>query len=357
MLVSQVSQPTSTKRALSRAIAATVGAVLLLAMSAAAQYTRTNLTGDIQGEGNFIDPHLINGWGIAAVRASLTGSFWIADEGTGLATVYLSTGQPLGTTVTIPTASGSGTGSPAGLVTNSSSDFKITEGSHTAPAMFLFSTLDGTISGYNPAVDPTHAVIAVKKAGALYSGLAIALTNSGNFIYAADSAGNRVDMYDGNFNLVKSFTDTNLPPGFSPYGIQVIGKTLYVAYAISFPKLPAAGGFVDTYDLTGGSQKTLINDANLKQPWGIALAPGNFGPLGGTLLIANLGDGHINGYSPTTGAFIGTLQQNGTPIAISGLWGITFISSPSLSPPAKLYFAAGPGGYSHGQFGVITVGQ
>lgn len=350
------SRPASTP-ALSGRVSSIIGILLLLAVSAAAQYTRTNLTGDAQGEGNFIDPHLRNGWGLAAVRASLTGTFWVADQATGLATVYLSSGQPLGTVVTIPTGSGQGTGSPAGLVTNNSSSFVITEGTHSAPALFLFSTLDGTISGYNPAVDSTHAVIAVNKSGtgALYSGLAIAHTNSGDFIYAADSAGNKVDMYDGNFNLVKSFTDNTLPPGFTPYGIQVIGKTLYVAYAISFPKIPVVGGFVDTFDLTGGSPKTLINDSSLNQPWGIALAPANFGALGNTLLIANLGNGQINGFNLVTGAFVGTLKQNGVPIAIDGLWGITFVASPALSPPSKLYFAAGPGGYIHGQFGVITV--
>jgi uncharacterized protein (TIGR03118 family) len=351
-----VSWPAS-RHVFSRRISTLIGAVLLLAVSAAAQYTRTNLTGDSQGEGNFIDPHLKNAWGLVAVRASITGTFWVADEATGLATVYTATGQPLGTVVTIPAASGNGTGSPAGLVANNTQSFKITEGTHTAPALFLFSTLDGTISGYNPAVDPTHAVIAVNKSGsgALYSGLAIAHTNSGDFIYAADSAGNKVDLYDENFNLVKSFTDTTLPPGFSPYGIQVIGQTLYVAYAISFPRIPAAGGFVDTFDLTGGSPKTLINDSSLDQPWGITLAPPNFGPLGGTLLIANLGNGMINGFNPNTGAFVGTLKQNGVPIAIDGLWGITLITSPSLSPPSKMYFTAGPGGYIHGLFGVITV--
>jgi uncharacterized protein (TIGR03118 family) len=343
----------------SRSIATLFGVVLLFAVSATAQYTRTNLTGDTQGEGNFIDPHLKNAWGLVTVRASLTGTFWIADQATGLATVYLSTGQPLGTVVSIPPASGNGPGAPAGLVTNSTPSFKITEGTHTAPAMFLFSTLDGTISGYNPAVDSTHAIIAVNKGntGALYAGLAIAHTNSGDFIYAANASANTVDMYDGNFNLVKSFTDKNIPPGFSPYGIQVIGQTLYVAYAtaLAFPGTAAAGGFVDTFDLTGDSPKTLINDSNLNQPWGIALAPPNFGPLSSTLLIANLGNGLINGFNPVTGTFVGSLKQNGTPITIDGLWGITFISSPALSPPSKLYFAAGPGGYIHGQFGVITV--
>ncbi len=336
-------------------IATLVGIVLLFAISASAQYTKTNLTGDFSGEGNFTDPHLINAWGIAAVRSTLTGNFWVADQGTGVATVYLATGQPLGRVVTIPPASGNGTGSPAGLVANTSSSFKITEGNNTAPALFLFSTLDGTISGWNPAVDPTRAIIAVR-AGALYTGLAIALTNSGNFIYAADAAGNKVDIYDGNFNLVRSFTDTTLPPGYTPYGVQVIGNTLYVTFAISFARHGyASGGYVDTYDLTGGSQKRLIDDSSLDQPWGVALAPGNFGPFGTTLLIANLGSGTITAYNPSTGVFLGSLKQNNVPITIDGLWGITFVASPSLSPPSKLYFTAGPGGYTHGVFGVITV--
>jgi len=350
MLVSS----SASKHSLAKRMTPLIGVVLLFAVSAVAQYTRTNLTGDVQGEGNFIDPHLKNGWGLAAVRASLSGTFWVADEATGLATVYLASGQPLGTVVTIPTASGQGVGSPAGLVANTSQSFVITEGTHSAPALFLFSTLDGTISGYNPSVDSTHAVIGVK-ASALYSGLAIAHTNSGDFIYAADSANNKVDMYDGQFKLVKSFTDSSLPPGYSPYGIQVIGQKLYVAYAISFPGIPATGGFVDTFDLTGGSPTTLINDSSLNQPWGIAQGPGNFGPLGSALLIANLGSGQITAYNPNTGAFLGTLKQNNVPITIDGLWGIAFVTSPALSPPSKLYFAAGPGGYIHGQFGVITV--
>jgi uncharacterized protein (TIGR03118 family) len=332
-----------------------IGLLLLPALSASAQYLKTNLTGDFQGEGTFVDPHLINAWGLAAVRSSITGNFWVADQGTGLATVYSATGQPLSRVVTIPPASGNGPGSPAGLVANSSASFKITEGANTAPAQFLFSTLDGTISGWNPAVDATHAIIALKT-GAIYSGLAIALTNQGNFLYAADAAGNKVDIYDGNFNLVRSFTDTTLPPGFAPYGIQVIGNTLYVTFAVSFARHGyAAGGYVDTFDLNGQAQKNLLADSNLNQPWGMALAPGNFGPLGGSLFVANLGSGMIAAYNPTTGAFRGFLEQNSVPIIIDGLWGITFITSPALSPPSKLYFTSGPGGYVHGVFGVLTV--
>src|ERR1700684_1030105 len=226
-----------------------IGVVLFLAISATAQYSQTNLTSNIPGEGNFTDPHLVNAWGIAALPG---GPFWASDNGTGLSTIYNLQGEPQQLVVTIPTASGSGIGTPTGIVANTSSDFKITEGSNSAAALFLFDTEDGTISGWNPSVDRTNAVIAVDNsaARAVYTGLAIAQTTSGNFIYAADSNNNLVDIYDGNFNLVKSFTDNTLPSGFTPYGIQIIRNKLYV----TFNKGGAASGFVNTYDLTGGSQ-------------------------------------------------------------------------------------------------------
>lgn len=329
--------------------------VSLLAGSATAQYTKTNLTGDTSGEGNFTDPRLVNAWGIAPIPAVGVGpTFWVSDNATGLSTFYESNGAPGSSAVTIPTANGSGTGSPTGIVNNGSSDFKVTEGTNTAPAQFLFDTLDGTISGWSPSVDRSHAIIAVNNSasGAVYTGLAIALTHTGNFIYAANASNNAVEIYDGNFNLVKSFTDNTLPAGFTPYGIQVIGSTLYVTFA----QLGNASGYVNTYDLSGGSQRHLVSAGVLNEPWSIAIAPGNFGPMGGRLLVGNLGSGWINAYNASTGAFIGYIEHNGVPIQIDGLWGIAFTNGPvSISMPPKLYFTAGPGFYVHGIFGVITV--
>lgn len=342
------SSPDSTL-ALRRGIAMLAGVVLLLAISATAQYTQTNLTSNVQGEGNFTDPHLANAWGIAALPG---GPFWVSDNDTGLSTIYNNQGEPQQLVVTIPTASGSGTGSPTGIVANTSSDFKVTEGSNSAAALFLFATEDGTISGWNPRVDATNAVIAVNNsaAHAVYTGLAIAFTASGNFIYAADSNNNLVDIYDGNFTLIKSFTDTTLPTGFTPYGIQVIRNTLYV----TFNKRGSGTGYVDTYDLSGGSQTHLLSGISLDAPWSVALAPLNFGPMSGALLVGNLGSGWISAYNPTTGAFLGYLNQDGSQITISGLWGLMFAASPSVLSPGQLYFTAGPGGYSNGLFGVIT---
>jgi uncharacterized protein (TIGR03118 family) len=330
-------------------VAMLIGMVLLLAISAAAQYSQTNLTSNEPGEGNFTDPHLVNAWGIAALPG---GPLWVSDNGTGLSTIYGAQGNPQQLVVTIPTASGSGIGSPTGMVANTSSDFKITEGSNSAPALFLFNTEDGTISGWNPSVDVSNAVIAVNNsaARAVYTGLAIAQTTSGNFIYAADSNNNLVDIYDGNFNLVRSFTDNTLPSGFTPYGVQVIRNTLYV----TFNKRGSGTGYVDRYDLSGESQTHLISGASLNAPWSVALAPPNFGPMSGALLVGNLGSGWISAYNPSTGAFLGYLNQGGSPITISGLWGLMFAAAPSVTSPGRLYFTAGPSGYGDGLLGVIT---
>jgi uncharacterized protein (TIGR03118 family) len=325
-----------------------IAAVVLLATSAMAQYSETILTGNIQGVGNFTDPNLVNAWGIAALPG---GPFWVSDNGTGLSTIYNLQGEPQSLVVTIPAASGSGLGRPTGIVANISSDFKVTEGNSSAPALFLFATEDGTISGWNPTVDGTKAIIAVNSSPsrAIYTGLAIATTPSGNFIYAADSNNNLVDIYDGNFNLVRSFTDTSLPAGFTPYGIQVIRNKLYV----TFNKGGSASGFVNTYDLNGGSQVHLVSQGELNAPWGVALAPPNFGPMSNALLVSNLGSGWINAYDPNTGAFLGYLNQGGAPITIDELWGIMFAVAPSATSPGRLYFTAGPAGYSNGLFGVI----
>ena len=325
--------------------------VLLLTTSAVAQYDQRNLTGSLAGLAFNTDSHLVNGWGLAFAP---TGSFWISDNGTGLATIYSRFGVLLGNPITIPGASG-GQGSPTGQVFNSSSSFAVKEGSNSGPATFLFATLDGTISGWNNSVDASKAIIAVNNsgAGASYTGLAIALTNSGNFLYAADTKNNLVDIYDGNFNFVKSFTDSSIPSGYSPYGVQVIATTLYVTYANPFHGMP--GGYIDTYDLGGGSQHRLISQSGLELPWGIALAPSNFGPMSNDLLVSNLGSGWVGAYNPSTGAFIGNLSNAYGTITIDGIWAIAFgAGSPLNGATNALFFTAGPARYTEGLFGVIT---
>lgn len=330
-------------------VAMLLSIVLLLTTSASAQYDQRNLAGNLTGLGFNTDPHLVNGWGLAF---SPTGPLWVSDNGTGLTTIYSRFGVPLGNPITIPGANG-GQGSPTGQVFNSSSSFVVKEGNNSGPATFLFATLDGTISGWNSNVDASKAIIAVTKSGAMYTGLAIALTGSGNFLYAADDKNNHVDIYDGNFNFVKSFTDSTIPTGYYPYGVQVIGTTLYVAFANVGHGTP--GGIVDTYDLSGGSQHRLITQTGLELPWGFAMSPSNFGPLSNNLLVSNLGSGWIGAYNPSSGAFQGYLSSAYGAITIDGLWAIAFgAGSPLNGATNVLFFTAGPARYAEGLFGVIT---
>ena len=153
--------------------------------------------------------------------------------------------------------------------------------------------------------------------------MAITSNASGNLLYAADNTNNHIDMFDGNFNLVKSFGDPSIPSTFSVFGIQDINGLVYVAYAV--PNV-GAGGFIDVFKEDGTFVKTLIQSTPLNQAWGIALAPSNFGPLSNTLLVSNNSvDGTINGFDPKTGRFVGTIRdQRGRKIILNNLWGIAF---------------------------------
>ena len=291
----------------------------------------------------------MNAWGLAYGPG---GPFWISDAGSGWSTLYTGSGVKEGLQVVVPSASGAGPGSPTGIVFNGSSDFQV--GGWTA--FFLFATLDGTISGWAPQSNPNEAIIAVNNSAshAMYTGLAIASNASGNFIYAADLNNNKVDMYDGSFNLVTSFTDPNLPAGYAPFNVQDIGGLLYVAFAQADE---APGGYVDIFQEDGTFVRTLASGKPLNQPWGFAVAPKNFGALSNTLLVSNnTNGGTINAFNIETGAFVGTVKDtDGKSIVINQLWGIEFGGGTSKDGATnQLFFTAGPHNNLAGTFGVIS---
>ena len=310
------------------AVAACFGlALLMVSTGAQAQYHLKNLVSNQVHQAPTIDPLLANAWGLAR---SATGAWWISDNDTGWSTLYQANGAQVPLRVLIPTAGNgpssptglNGPGTPTGIVYNgSSTDFQI-QGWSSA---FIFATLDGTISAWAPGLNANQAIIAVDNSAnkALYTGLAITSNASGNFLYAADNTNNHIDMFDGNFNLVKSFGDPNIPSNFSVFGIQDINGLVYVAYAV--PNV-GAGGYIDEFTENGTFVKTLIQGPQLNQAWGIAAAPANFGPLSNTLLVSNNSvNGTINAFDPTTGKFVGTIKdENGKAIVLNNLWGIAF---------------------------------
>lgn len=325
-------------------------AVMMVTNVALAQYQLKNLVSNQVGTAGRVDPLLVNAWGLAYGPG---GPFWLSDQGSGWSTLYDGRGVAKSLKVVVPAASGAGPGSPTGIVFNGSSDFQI-QGWNT---FFLFATLDGTISGWSPQTNPNSAIIEVNNSatGAVYTGLAITNKASGNLLYATDVANNKVDVYDGSFNFVTSFSDATLPPGFAPFGIQDLGGFVYVAFAAASG---APGGAIDIFQEDGTFVRQLAQGKPLNQPWGFAIAPKNFGKLSDTLLVSNnTNSGTINGFNPITGQFVGTVRDaNGKNITIDQLWGIDFGGGTSNNGRTnQLFFTAGPHRNLTGTFGVISV--
>jgi uncharacterized protein (TIGR03118 family) len=340
-----------------------VGALLFLALPAAeAGYIQTNLVSDVPGLATFTDPNLTNPWGIAY---SPTGPFWVANNGTGVATLYNGAGQPfpVGSPVVVtipPAAGGSPPSKPTGVAFNYTSGFELNPGQR---AVFLFAAEDGTISGWNPGVSLTNTILKVDNSatGAVYTGLALGT----NFLYAANFSQGRIDAFDGNFSLAALpgfFTDPTLPPGYAPFNIQNIGGSLFVTYALANGDQGSGLGIVDVFDFNGNFIRRLISDGTLNPlsplnaPWGLAIAPGIFGEFSNALLVGNHGDGLINAFNPLTGDFLGVLKDiNGNPIEIDGLWGLILGGGGNGGDPNTLYFTAGLDGGTHGLFGSLAV--
>ncbi|WP_433973001.1 TIGR03118 family protein [Tunturiibacter lichenicola] len=352
-------------------------------------YTQVNLVSNVSGVAPVTDPNLINPWGLSRSSGS---PWWVSDNGTGVSTLYNGAGAVQALVVTIPKADPNNkifpTGTPTGTIFNSvPTDFLLPGG---FSSIFLFSTIDGTISGWNPNVNPTVAVIAVKTTdGSSYTGLTSAFVNGNRYLYAANFTKGRVDVYDNNFHPVKlgdeyghnlfdfgqspAFTDFFLPRNFVPFNVQTIGNNVVVTYALHLPGQPFETdgpglGFVDIYTAKGRLIQRLEHGDWLNAPWGVALAPLDFGRSSHDLLIGQFSGGGTTEFSGTiaiydivTGQFKGLLKDaTGKTLAINGLWAISPANSSGPGsydkagvPGAELYFTAGPNHGTGGLFGYL----
>jgi uncharacterized protein (TIGR03118 family) len=374
----------------------TVSGVLALIMGAASfgqHYTQTNLVSNEVGVAPVTDPQLINPWGISRSSGS---PWWVSDNATGFSTLYNGAGAKQSLIVTIPPADPNNkktpTGTPTGTIFNGSqTEFLLAPGK---PSVFLFSTNDGTIAGWNPAVATKLAVTVVRTTdGSGYTGLTSAFINGKAFLYAANFNRGRVDVYDNAFRPVKltrehsdrnagddgerssenPFVDENLPRGYVPFNVQAIGNDIVVTYALHeegarFETDGPGLGFVDIYSSTGRLLRRLEHGDWLNAPWGVALAPLDFGRFSHDLLIGQFaggGDtqssGFIAAYDLATGKFDGLLQDaSGKPLVINGIWALSpGNASPNnndaaVAPAAEVYFTAGPNHTTGGLLGYLT---
>jgi uncharacterized protein (TIGR03118 family) len=354
-------------KVMSKPLACALGAMALASASSAWAsdfYRQRNLVSDTsQIRADHRDPHLVNSWGLAF---NPFGVAWVADNGTGFATLYDGNGRPQSLVVTIP-GKGKETGNPTGTVFYGGPAFLVSKGSASGPARFLFVNEDGGISGWSPMADLTHAVKVIDNSfnQAVYKGVALSGNGRGTLLYATDFHNGRVNVYDSNFRPVslpdRPFFDHNLPSGFAPFGIQAINGDLYVSYAKQdadrHDDVHGRGlGYINVFDPDGHLLRRLVSNGALNAPWGMTLAPASFGKFSNRLLVGNFGDGTINAYDLASGAWVGRLKgPDRRPVQIPGLWGIAFGNGLSNQPIDTLFFTAGPGDEKHGLYGRLDV--
>jgi uncharacterized protein (TIGR03118 family) len=366
----------------------TIAAVLAFSAQAMAQaYQQTNLVSDIQGlaqnpPNGQPDAQLVNPWGLIS---SPTSPWWVSDNNAGVSTLYDGQGVKQGLVVNIPSPVKGVAGTPTGVVSTGASGFTFQVNGKKAGAVFTFVTEDGTIVAWGPTInpnDPPNDAFVVKDnstnptaaTGAVYKGATIAQMTAGGpfFLYVANIRSGRIEVYDTNFNSVnlggnegdkeddQAFLDREIPEGFAPFNVQEVNGNLYVTYAkqnatkhddFDFPGF----GFVDKFSSNGKLLQRLEHGPWLNAPWGVALAPTNFGSFSNHLLIGNAGSGQIAVYDINSGRFDGLLRDaNGHAIQNDRLWALRFGNDHAAGPSNWLFFTAGISDEAHGLFGFFT---
>lgn len=326
-------------------------------------YQQHNLVSDGSVVSDHTDPNLTNPWGIAF---GVTNPVWVANNASGTSTLYDGLGNLIPLVVTIPPApSVGGVGTPTGIVFNNTANWMITSNGQTAAAAFIFASEDGTISGWAPSVNRTMAILAVDNSasGAIYKGLTSGANGTAAFLYAANFASGKIDVFDNAFKpvmLQNGFVDPNLPPGYAPFNVQNLQGNIYVSYAKKDAKNnPIRGkglGIVNVFDANGKFIRRIATGGGLNAPWGLVFTPANFGKFSNVLLVGNFGDGKINAFD--LDSHIRSLGQlrgaNGKVLSIDGLWALSFGNGFNNQPTDVLFFTAGPNNETNGIYGKIT---
>ena len=325
----------------------------------AATVTRTDLTSNTVGQAQFTDPSLVNAWGISYTPG---GDFWVSDNKSGVTTLYDGTGNPQSLVVTIPSAKAGGTGSPTGQTYNPNpNEFQIAQNGKKGAATFIFVTEDGTISGWNPDVNATSAVVAVNMSDkhAMFTGAAFYTDGSDtDHLLVTDFHNGVVREFDTNFNETASYRDNFLPPDYQPFNVAVFNGNIYISYAEAdnARRHIIAGRGIGDVDLVTAVGSVVFNAelGSLNAPWGMAVAPASWGALAGKLMVSDVGSGEISLFDLNNLDAAGTLKNGKKPVKIDGLWGLIPGNNGGGGSADDVYFTAGPNKGADGLFGSLS---
>ena len=310
------------------------------------------LVADQRGKAPIVDPALVNAWGVAVDDEGL---FWIADNGTGKITIVDRDGKP--STGEYRSDQFDLGGGIDGIVGAKDAKLKVRAHGECGGADFLVASEGGTIQAINGDLEPHTGIPFADRSSehAIFKGVAITEVAGATRVLAADFHNARVDVFDGEGKLVSCdpakhpmFVDPNLPAGFAPFDVVVLGDRVLVAYAMqdaeAHDEVDGPGlGAISEFDAAGAFVRRLTTGGVLNAPWAIT-------EQRGALVVGNFGDGRITLFDETTGRPVAQLvDTTGAPLAVDGLWGIAAMGD------HELFFASGPDSEAHGLFGRIDV--
>lgn len=323
----------------------------------------------------FVDERIANAWGLTIRPPGKGGHWWITNAGTGTTTTYIgdAPGVEFGRddleVVDIPVGS---VHKPVGMLSQptgqvysgfTSTEFIVEGEGVKGASKFIFVALDGTISGWTNGQTKSINMVDEGPNSAVFTGCAVTTSPVGNRLFVADWGNRKVRVYNGQWEEVTvagDFRDPKVDQNFEIYNIQFIEGKLYAAWARlgndpgeaeAYPGY----GFVSEFDTEGRLLRSFEHTNLLNAPWGFALAPKDFGPFGGHLLVGNFGDGRVLAFDMKSGKYADVLRDpSGKPFEIDGLWGMLFGNGETLGYTNHLYYAAGPVLETQGVFGKLV---
>jgi uncharacterized protein (TIGR03118 family) len=331
---------------------AAIGAALLIGVSAGpaaatrgerhgdrGSYVETPVVSDQPGVAPITDPNLVNPWGIAF---GPTTPLWVADNGTSTSTLYTTDPTTAKQPLVVSTQPG-----PTGTVFNDTSEFALPDGT---ASKFLFASVSGQLSAWGGG---TQTTTTASVSGTAFTGLALAHTNAGARLYAADAESTNVLVYNGKWQLDSILKDRTLPQGLTTYNVAVIGDKIYVSYAPPPGVESSVHGVIDVFNFNDKLERRLVTGGVLDGPWGMVVAPHTWGRFADALLVGNEDGGQINAFDPGSGRFLGTVKDaHGQQIGQDGLWGMAF-GNGVFGTPNDLVIAIGTDGYKHGLVALV----